>query len=380
MDQDSNDIGKITFKKHGKRRQIHRAIKLVVVVGVAFISGACGASYVIDSKLSADDVTNKLFSNSPLNAEEEKTIDKPQEQKPVVDEISPCIVGISTSRENFTDIGTGKITSGVIMNSEGYIVTNYSSIENAADIYVKIASQGMKPIKSKLLYANKPMDVAVLKVDVKGLPTIKLADMSNINIGDKVIAVGNPLGEENSPFATQGIISSCGKMTQKDAEGKDVAYKVFKTDAKINQYNQGGMLCNENGEAIGIISSNVLQGNSSDNIGIAIDIREITEIITKSKSVESGERPTLGLKGGDIKSSNKSMEGVYVQEVLKGQPLYNAGVKPTDVILEFAGKKVRQFSDLISILNGYNIGDEVGVKVWRNGEYMNLKVRLTEKK
>ncbi len=380
MDQDSNDIGKITFKKHGKRRQIHRAIKLVVVVGVAFISGACGASYVIDSKLSADDVTNKLFSNSPLNAEEEKTIDKPQEQKPVVDEISPCIVGISTSRENFTDIGTGKITSGVIMNSEGYIVTNYSSIENAADIYVKIASQGMKPIKSKLLYANKPMDVAVLKVDVKGLPTIKLADMSNINIGDKVIAVGNPLGEENSPFATQGIISSCGKMTQKDAEGKDVAYKVFKTDAKINQYNQGGMLCNENGEAIGIISPNVLQGNSSDNIGIAIDIREITEIITKSKSVESGERPTLGLKGGDIKSSNKSMEGVYVQEVLKGQPLYNAGVKPTDVILEFAGKKVRQFSDLISILNGYNIGDEVGVKVWRNGEYMNLKVRLTEKK
>ena len=380
MDQDGNEIGKITFKKHGKRRQIHRAIKLVVVIGVAFISGACGASYVIDSKLSADGVTNKLFSNSSSNAEEENTIDKAQEQKPVVDEISPYIVGISTSMENFSDVGTGKITSGVIMDSEGYIVTNYSSIENAADIYVKIASQGMRPIKSKLLYANKPMDVAVLKVDVKGLPSIKMADMSNINIGDKVIAVGNPLGEENSPFATQGIISSCTKITRQDAEGKDISYKVFKTDAKINQYNRGGLLCNENGEAIGIISSNTPQGNSLDSIGVVIDIREFTEVITKSKSVESGERPTLGLKGGDVKSSNKSMEGVYVQEVSKGQPLYNAGVKPTDVILEFAGKKVRQFSDLISILNGYNIGDEVGVKVWRNGEYMNLKVRLTEKK
>lgn len=380
MDQDVNEVGKITFKKHGKRRQIHRAIKLIVVVGVAFVSGAFGASYVIESKLSSDGVANKLFSNSSPNVEEENNIDKAQERKPVVDEISPYIVGISTSMENFSDTGTGKITSGVIMDSEGYIVTNYSDLKNATDIYVKIASQGMKPIKSRILYSNKIMDVAVLKVDVKGLPSIKVADMSNINIGDKVIAVGNPLGEENSPFATQGIISSCTKVTRQDAEGKDVSYKVFKTDAKINQYNQGGLLCNENGEAIGLISSNTLQGNSLDNIGVVIDIREFEEVITKSKSVESGKRPTLGLKGGDVKSSNKYVEGVYVQEVSKGQSLYNAGVKPTDVILEFAGKKVRQFSDLISILNGYNIGDEVGVKVWRNGEYMNLKVRLTEKK
>ena len=380
MDQDSNDIGKITFKKHGKRRQIHRAIKLVVVVGVAFISGACGASYVIDIKLSANGITNKLFSDLSSDTEDDKTLNKPTDQKSIIDEISPYVVGISTSRENFTDIGTGKITSGVIMDSEGYIITNYSSVEKAVDIYVKIASQGMKPIKSKLLYYNKVMDVAVLKVDVMGLPVIKLGDISKVNIGDKVIAVGNPLGEENSPFATQGIVSSYSKITMKDETGNNIEYKGFKTDAKINQYNRGGLLCNENGEAIGIIASNAIQGSFSDNIGIAIDIREISEVITKSKSVESGEKPVFGLKGGEIKSNNKSMEGVYVQEVAKDQPLYNAGVKPTDVILEFAGKKVRQFSDLTSILKGYNIGDEVGVKVWRNGECMNLKVRLTEKK
>lgn len=380
MDQDGNEIGKITFKKHGKRRQIHRAIKLIIIVGVAFISGACGASYVIDIKLSANGITNKLFSDLSSDTEDDKTLNKPTDQKSIIDEISPYVVGISTSRENFTDIGTGKITSGVIMDSEGYIITNYSSVEKAVDIYVKIASQGMKPIKSKLLYYNKVMDVAVLKVDVMGLPVIKLGDISKVNIGDKVIAVGNPLGEENSPFATQGIVSSYSKITMKDETGNNIEYKGFKTDAKINQYNRGGLLCNENGEAIGIIASNAIQGSFSDNIGIAIDIREISEVITKSKSVESGEKPVLGLKGGEIKSNNKSMEGVYVQEVEKDQPLYNAGVKPTDVILEFAGKKVRQFSDLTSILKGYNIGDEVGVKVWRNGECMNLKVRLTEKK
>lgn len=380
MDQDGNKIGHITFKKHGKRKQIHRAIKLVIVIGVAFISGACGASYVIDSKLSANDITNKLFSDASSDTEDDNTLNKTTDQKSIVDGISPYIVGISTSRENFTDIVAGKITSGVIMDSEGYIVTNYRNIESVTDIYVKIASQGMKPIKAKFLYADKLTDVAVLKVDVKGLPAIRIGDISKVNIGDRVIAVGNPLGEENSPFATQGIVSSYSKITTKDEAGNDVEYKIFKTDAKINQYNRDGLLCNENGEAIGIIGSKFIQGNSSDGIGVAIDIREISEIITKSKLVEIGEKPALGLKGGDIKSNNKSMEGVYVQEVTKDQALYNAGVKPTDVILEFAGKKVKQFSDLTSILKSYNIGDEVGVKVWRNGESMNLKVRLTEKK
>lgn len=380
MNQDCNEIGHITFKKHGKKRQIHRAVKLLVIIGVAFISGACGASYVIDSKLNVNGESSKLFFGSVSDNEDENILDESLEQKSVVGEISPYIVGISTSSEDFTDIGTGKITSGVIMDSGGYIVTNYSSIKIATDIYVKIASQGIKPIKSKLLYADKYMDVAVLKVDVTGLPAIKLGDASKVSIGDKVIAIGNPLGEENSPFATQGIISSCSEITMKDEDENDIKYNIFQTDAKINQYNRGGLLCNENGETIGIIGSKIIQDSSSDNVGIAIDIDEISEIIAKSKTEENGEKPTLGLRGGDIKTSNKSMEGVYVQEVLKDQPLYNAGVKPTDVILEFAGNKVKQISDLISMLNSYSIGDEVGVKVWRNGECMNLKVRLTEKK
>ena len=96
MDQDGNEIGKITFKKHGKRRQIHRAIKLIIIVGVAFISGACGASYVIDIKLSANGITNKLFSDLSSDTEDDKTLNKPTDQKSIIDEISPYVVGIST--------------------------------------------------------------------------------------------------------------------------------------------------------------------------------------------------------------------------------------------------------------------------------------------
>lgn len=378
--QSCDDSGEINFKRHGIGKQIHKTIKVCFFIIIAFLSGALGATYIIENKLNVKLSTNSLIPDFNGESFKEPIFDSDRKipaSNGVVEDVASYVVGINTITDDFSNNADGGVTSGVIIDKDGYIVTTYSNVVGAKNIYVKLPSKGSKPLKGDIVNANKNIDLAVIKIDTKGLPAAKIADTSKVRVGDAVVALGNPLGEEGFPFATQGIVSSCNNVAIKE-EGS--SHRVFKTDAKVNQYNNGGILCNNDGAIIGVINTGLSQGNHGDNIGIAIDIKEAVTLVNSSKSNADKGKPNLGFKGGSIKPENKGIEGIYVQEVVPGQSLYNAGVKPTDIIVEIDGKKIKQYSDLVEMLNTYNIGDEVAMKVWRSGEAIYFNVKLTEKK
>lgn len=374
---DFNHLNNINFKRNSGKRRFEKVIRLGLIISIAFVSGAAGSHYIIEERLNPKNLGSDIISRINSEFKENNIFNNAEAvHRSSINNITPYIVGI-TATKGGSDSNMRNIVSGVIIKSDGYIATNYNDIKDADNIMVKVASQGIKPIRADVVMYDNQLDIAVLKINMSGLPVIKCIEDNSERVGDKIVAVGNPLGEENSTFVTQGIISYISKVTVKGNNNSETQYTVFKTDAEINQYNSGGVICNQDGEALGIISSS--SSNMKDgNVGMAVSIRDISNMIDNGGCHESSKKPILGFKGGDIKSTDDNIEGVYVQEVTKGYPLSNAGIRPTDVISGIDGKKIREFSDVMNIVAEHNINDELMFKIWRDGKNISIKVKLTQ--
>lgn len=388
---DSINHGEIKIRQNKTRRKIRYVIKGISFVLIAAISGSISASYIIEKKYSKlfygtrnnsviysnrEDVTGNIKSSLPKN-----------EVNNVVENLSPMIVGVSTNQENFSgnDI-TKSVGSGIIFDSNGYIVTNSNLVNGSDKIYVKLSSYGARPMEAKLIGCDKISDLAVIKVEAENLPAATFADSDKVRAGDLSIAVGNPLGEEVSTALTVGIIS----VINRKIDGVDPitseksSYKILKTDANINAYNTGGPLCNSLGEIIGINSMALSKQYPSDGMSVAIASNEAQHIIQSLTSYGKVKKPHLGFVGqsvGRISTSEVShgIEGVYVREVSQGESLANAGVKPTDIIVELDNKPIKKFVDIQPILDEHKLGDTITGKIWRDGNVMKIDITLTEK-
>jgi Do/DeqQ family serine protease len=269
--------------------------------------------------------------------------------------------------------------SGVIVEADGTILTNFHVVEGAEKITVAMSDN--KTYDAKVIGSDQPSDLAVIKIEAKDLPFLKLGDSDSVRVGDIVLAIGNPLGIGQT--VTAGIISAKGRRTGLS----DGSFEDFlQTDAPINRGNSGGALVNLNGELIGINSQILSGGPSGGNIGIAFSIpsnmaKSVMEQLLKDGRVRRG---MLGINIQNITDDTaKAMElkernGILVSNVKSGSAAEKAGVKRGDIITAINGEKLEDSNVLRNKVAGTLPGTEITLTVVRDGKELELKAKLDE--
>ena len=286
-------------------------------------------------------------------------------------------VGITTSiTTNYFGYRTEAAASGsgFILTSDGYIVTNAHVVEDANEI--KVTTYDNKVYDAELVGVDESNDLAVLKIEAEELTPVVLGDSDIMNVGDSVVAIGNPLGELTFSL-TSGTVSALNrKITINNS-----AMNLIQTDCAINSGNSGGALFNSHGEVIGITNAKYCGDSSSatvDNIGFAIPINSVRDVITSI--IENGyiEKPYVGISVYTLTNDYKKdgLEGAYVYSVEEGSPADEAGLKPDDVITEVDGSKISGYDDLCQMISQCKEGDKLKLTVVRGGETVTIKVTV----
>ena len=276
-------------------------------------------------------------------------------------------------RENLTGLG-----SGFIINDEGYVVTNNHVISGADQITV-IFNNGIDEVSAELVGTDPKTDIAVLKIDPSSIniQSVNWGDSDISRVGDIVLAIGNPLGLGGT--VTSGIISSINRDI-----GGGPYVDFIQTDAPINRGNSGGPLFNLDGEVIGINSMIISQTGGSVGLGFSIPSKTAKLIVEQIISFGQAKRGRLGVQIQDLTQEFSdslgydSTDGAFVASVEPNSPAAQSKIQAGDIIIEFNDKKISSFKDLPKVVAETPIGSQVVVKVWRNGEIINIDVKVGE--
>ena len=269
------------------------------------------------------------------------------------------------------------VGSGVIINSEGYILTNHHVVDGALEIRVELTDN--RTYTAKLVGSDPPSDLAVLKIDARNLPTVAMGDSDKVRVGDPVLALGNPMGIGQT--VTSGIVSAKGRSTGLS----DGSFEDFlQTDAAINRGSSGGALVNTSGELIGINSQ--ILSPSGGNIGIGFAIpsnmaKAVMEQLLKTGKVRRGMMGvTIQPIDSDLASSLSlpAARGAIITSVQPGGPAERAGIQRGDVVTSINNQPVVDHNSLRNQIAGMTPGSTANVTVVRNGREQNMQVALTE--
>ena len=270
--------------------------------------------------------------------------------------------------------------SGVIISADGYIVTNNHVVDGADELTVTL-NENSKEYSARIIGADKTTDLALIKIDAKNLPAIVIANSDDVKVGEWVLAVGNPLGLNNT--VTAGIVSAKARSM-----GQGVS-SMIQTDAAINQGNSGGALVNTRGELIGINAMIYSQTGSNIGYGFAIPTAIVNKAVEDFKKYGSYQRAMIGIQGMDVKNyvdnmkdQDKevedfgTMEGIYIDKVVEDGAAADGGLQKGDVITHVDGQKVKQFGDLQAIIAQKRPGEKVSVKYLRNKKEKTVTLTL----
>ncbi|ABN52518.1 MAG TPA: PDZ domain-containing protein [Hungateiclostridium thermocellum] len=318
----------------------------------------------------------------------------------IAEKVGPSVVGISVKSTTsisdfwfFTPRDTESQGSGIIIRSDGYIMTNYHVIESAlngrtntllpnASINVILPSDPDTPHPATVVGTDSKTDLAVLKIEATNLPVIEFGDSDKIRVGELAVAIGNPGGLEYMGSVTVGVISGLNR-TIPITDGKEL--KLIQTDAAINPGNSGGALVNAEGKLIGVNTAKI-GGQGYEGLGFAIPVnkaKEITDSLIQYKYVRG--RPSLGIQINsgytkEIADRYGLPEGVLVYNVEIFSAAYKAGIQKDDIITEFNGVRVKNYDELEEQKNKYKPGDKVKLKIHRDGKDITVEVTLDEQK
>ena len=268
--------------------------------------------------------------------------------------------------------------SGVIVSSDGYILTNSHVIDKADSIYIR--THDNRKLQAKVIGTDPKTDIAVIKTEAKNLKPIAIGNSDALRVGEWVIAIGSPLGEKLARTVTQGIVSAKGRANVGLADYED----FIQTDAAINPGNSGGPLVNINGELVGINTAIASRTGGFQGIGFAVPsnmARQIMQSLVKTGKVTRG---WLGVTIQDVDENIakglklKKAEGVLVGTVVENSPAKVGGLKTGDVILEMNGKKIRDTVELRNTVARTSPGTTVKLTVWRDGAIKKLSIKLDE--
>lgn len=369
----------VKFVEEKRPRKFFKIVGLLLVIFFsASIGGVIGGYYV---KKSYSDIiigqnnTNKNTNNLNNLSNDTETANLPKNSITKVAEIvGPAVVGINNNIRTFRGVVAQGSGSGIIFDSSGYIVTNNHVIEGASSITVTLPGND-KPIPATLIGSDSKTDLAVIKINANNLPAAKFGDSSKVRVGDLAIAIGNPLGQEFAGSVTVGYISAVNRVINFDNK----QLKLLQTDAAINEGNSGGALVNEAAEVIGI---NTLKNLGAEGMGFAIPINEAKPIIEELIKNGYVARPFVGISYQFVDEERAKIYntpvGAQIQQVVVGSGAEEAGIKPGDILVAFDGQELKNIDTLPEILKDHKIGDIVDAKIWRNGSYLTLKIKLKD--
>ncbi|SDJ42553.1 serine protease Do [Lachnospiraceae bacterium G41] len=379
-----------------KTRKGKTALKVAALaLGCSLLGGAVGAGgtaltgfalYTVNKQVAVEDtnattVYEGIKDNPALNVSYKDT-SKEMSASEIYAKNVNSTVGITTSiTTNYFgyQTTTPAAGSGFILTEDGYIITNYHVIEDASEI--KVTTYGGDEYDAKLIGYDESNDIAVIKVDANNLAPVTLGDSDALNVGDDVIAIGNPLGE-----LTFSLTSGAVSALDRNVTLSNASMNLIQTDCAINSGNSGGALFNTYGEVIGITnakySSNGFNTSSIDNIGFAIPINSVKKIITEIIEDGSITKPYIGVYIYDLGSDYKKfgLTGAVVQKVEENSPAEEAGLKPNDLITKVNGEDIVDSEELRNILAKGNEGDTYTLTVNRSGEIIEIEVTISIKK
>lgn len=369
--------GKIKFRKKDRKTMFVKISKGIVFILVAAFSGGISAAYITGIKYSQlkNENSNKtiLQGNSVSNNYGGNYVSNSQNSiAKVAQTASQSVVQISN---NASEVDNGSNPgSGIIFKSDGYIVTNYDLIKDSDKLFVRL-SNVTKPLPAKVVGFDALTDLAILKIDRKNLQTVLFGDSDNVQLGDYVVAIGSQLGD-----TTTGIISSTNRKLQDPNTGTSATFNVLQTDATINLGNNGGALCNMNGEVIGINNLKITEGGDSNGVGYAISINDAKGIIDAIMKNGHVSRPSLGIHSENYVADNsENSSGVTVNDIIAGTQAVKSGIKAKDIIVQFDGVKIESTEGLQEMLERHKVGDSVPIKVIRDGKEIRLNIVLSER-
>ena len=374
-----------------------------------FVSGVLGCAVVIGTCFSVEPIRNQLLrvnSNSSSNSSGNSSNSGLVSQVSLsnysdtavyaANKILPSIVGI-TVKYNVSSlismfgnqVQTSSATasgSGIIISEDGYILTNnhivstsssesYYEVSKATSVTVTLFNDETE-YEAKIIGTDEETDLAIIKIDKTGLTKAEFADSDSIKVGEFALAVGSPLGMQDS--VTAGIVSAVNREVT-DTDGK--TYTLIQTDAAINAGNSGGALVNSEGKVIGV-NTLKLQGTGIEGMGFAIPINSTTDITSQLMEYGKVRRPYIGITGMELDSETAKrynlVEGIYVKDIETFSAAEKAGIRIGDVIIEAEGQKITTMDQLNEIKNSHNIGDELKIKVNRNGQEQEITLTLGE--
>ena len=286
------------------------------------------------------------------------------------------VVSISSMTSSGTSSGTG-----IIMSSDGYVITNHHVITGA--LVISVLTNDNQEYEAALVGSDEMSDLAVLKIDARGLQAAEFGDSSKLRVGDSVVAIGDPLGVQLRGTMTNGIISAINR----DLTVGDRTMTLIQTNAALNNGNSGGPLINCYGQVIGIntvkMSSYYTATASVEGLGFAIPISVAKPII--DELIENGYvagRPAIGISGDSLPSYYRTYyrlpEGVYVTSVNEGSDAKAKGIREGDIVTAINGEKICSIDELNTVKNQYAAGDEVTLTVYRSGTYYEVTVTLVD--
>jgi len=277
-------------------------------------------------------------------------------------------------------IGLG---SGVIIDEEGYILTNTHVIARASKVKVKLYDG--REFDAEVKGEDERSDLAVIKIEAKGLPVAKLGNSDELRIGNWVVAIGNPFGfaiENPEPTITVGVVSALHRYLPAFSRRQSGLDDLIQTDAAINPGNSGGPLVNLKGEVVGINTAIITTSGGYQGLGFATPINRAKSILDK---LLKGESVLYGWLGVSIQNLNedlrnyfevKEKQGVIVLKVYKDSPAEASGIKEGDLILEFDGKSVKTTRDLARMVSATEVGRQVSAKIIRSGKKITTSVKV----
>ena len=303
----------------------------------------------------------------------------------IIEDIMESTVGISKIKnagttiflENSTEnLGLG---SGIIVSSQGYILTNqHVAGDKYATCYVTLKN-GVTDT-GVVVWASEDLDLAIIKINMKNIPEAILGNSENIKIGNKVYAIGNPVGYELQSTVTSGIISGVNRTIKiEDEDKKTYMESLIQTDATINEGNSGGPLINQKGEVIGITTMKI---EDAEGLGFAIPINIVKPVIEKLVQTGNFDEPYLGLSGYDKEaipylSSNISFEtGIYISDIDQTGPLKDKNIIPGDIVEKIDNVEIETMNKLKEYIYQKNIGDEVTLTIKRKKQTFEVIAKL----
>lgn len=288
------------------------------------------------------------------------------------------ITSVQLQRELFWTRPVEGLGSGVVVDKNGYILTNSHVIGDGEAKDIKVLFENGENLEGKVLWFDPALDLAVLKVNDKNLHAADLGDSDILEVGQLAVAIGNPLGLDFQRTVTSGVISGLHRSIKTD---NYVIEDLIQTDASINPGNSGGPLLNSKGEVIGINTAKIQSG---EGLGFSIPINLVKPIVKEIINNGKFNNVYIGFQGREIEVYERQIgmdldvdNGVVVVEVLQNSPAEKAGIKPLDVLIKLDNEKIESMTSLRKLLYNYRIGDKAIVTVIRNGKELKFNIVFT---